>query len=224
MKHLLIRMSVLVLATASCWSANAQEVSDRAGKVDMSLQFNDFGSKELNGERNSNATIDTDLGLGFNFAYNMDNHWAFGIEFSWRSADYSTRVTPDIGNPSPAFDRSGTIDIGTTALTATYNFSPSRFTPFLVGNLGRTWIDTNIPNGPPTTVCWWDPWWGQYCGPTVPTKSDSYWSYGAGLGLRWDSHGPFFLRGLVSEQWIDVGGSIGTPSFTQYRIDLGVRF
>lgn len=224
MKHCWSRCALVLVSAAASSGAAAKDVSDRAGTMDMSLQFSDVSSEDFGGGRGSSATIDSDLGFGFNFAYNVDNHWAFGLEFSWRNADYTTRVTPDIGNPNPAFERSGTIDIGTTALTATYHFSPSRFTPFITGNVGRTWVDTNIPDGPPVNVCWYDPWWGQYCGPTVPTKSDVYWSYGAGIGLRWESEGPFFVRGLVSEQWIDVGGSVGSPAFTMYRVDLGARF
>lgn len=219
-----LNLLVFVAALSISSVGAAQDVSDRAGKVDMSVQFSDVGSETFSGDRGSDATVKSELGLGFNFAYNVDNNWAFGIEFSWRSADYSTHVTPDAGNPGPAFDRTGTIDISTTALTATYHFSPARLTPLVTGNIGRTWVDTNIPAGPPVNVCWWDPWWGQYCGPTVPTKSDVYWSYGLGLGVRWDSKGPFFLRGLISEQWIDVGGSVGQPSFTIYRVDVGARF
>lgn len=215
---------ILSLATVFIDFAHAKDVSDRGGTVDMSLQINDFGSENVNGALGSKATLESSTGIGFNFAYNVDNHWAFGLEFSWRDADYTTTVVPAAGNLGAAFDRSGTIDVSTTALTATYHFSPARFTPLITANLGRTWVDTNIPAGPPTTACWYDPWWGQYCGPVVPTKSDVYWNYGVGLGLRWDSDGPFFMRGLVSEQWLDVGGDVGSPSFTQVRIDLGAYF
>jgi len=204
--------------------ANAQDVSDRAGKSDMSIQLNGFESEDISGSQGSRATIKSDPGFGLNFSYNVDNHWGFGVEFSGRRADYTTTVTPAAGNLGSSFDRSGTLDASTTALTATYHFSPSRFTPLITANVGRTWIDTNIPDGPPVTTCWYDPWWGYYCGPTVPTKSDVYWSYGLGVGLRWDSKGPFFLRALVSEQWLDVGGNVGTPNFTQFRLDLGFRF
>lgn len=222
--HLSIRALAAVSAALMSWSATAAEVSDRAGKVDLSLQINDFSSESISGEQGAKASIKSDAGAGLNFAYNVDNHWAFGIEFSWRSSDYSVTVAPAIGNPNPSFERSGKLDASTTALTGTYYFSSSRFTPFIAANVGRTWIDTNVPAGPPVVACWWDPWWGQYCGPTVPTKSDVYWSYGLGLGLRWDSKGPFFMRGLVSEQWIDVGQSVGTPTFTQFRVDLGAKF
>lgn len=220
-QSVIARTAALVLAVMFSYTAWAADESDRAGKMDISVQFNDISSEDINGERGSNATIDSDVGFGFNFAYNVDNHWNFGVEFSWRDADYSSLVVPDVGNPGAPFQRDGTIDISTTALTATYHFSPSRFTPLITANVGRTWIDTNIPNGPPVNVCWWDPYWGQYCGPTVPTKSDVYWSYGAGLGLRWESKGAFFMRALVSEQWIDVGDDVGSPSFTIFRIDLG---
>lgn len=224
MQRFPLRMLLLISAGTLSWCANAKDGSDRAGKMDMSLQFNDVSSETITGNQGSGANIKSSTGMGFNFAYNLDDHWAFGLEFSWRDADYTTTVTPDVGNGNAAFDRTGKLDSSTTSLTATYHFSPSNFTPFITANLGRTWIDTDIPDGPPVTACWWDPWWGQYCGPSVPTKSDVYWNYGAGLGLRWDSEGAFFMRGLVSQQWLDVGGSVGTPSFTQYRIDIGMRF
>jgi hypothetical protein len=226
MKHpIAARVAMLALAPLLSWNGYAADVSDRAGKMEVSVQFSNVASEDIDGGRGSTAEVDSSTGLGFNFAYNLDNHWAFGLEFSWRDADYETRVTPDPGtNPGPAFDRSGELDVGTTSLNATYHFLPSRFTPFVSGNVGRTWVDTDIPDGPPTTACWWDPWWGYYCGTGVPTKSDTYWSYGLALGLRWESKGPFFLRGLVNEQWIDVGDEVGTPSFTQYRLDLGFRF
>jgi hypothetical protein len=36
--------------------------------------------------------------------------------------------------------------------------------------------------------------------------------------------GKGFVRALVNEQWADVGGSYGSTSWTQYRIDFGVKF
>jgi hypothetical protein len=224
MNRIPLRTFFLVSAITFGWNAHAQDVSDRAGKMDMSVPFSNFSSDSLDGERGSQAEVDSELGLGFSFAYNVDNHWAFGLDFTWHEAGYTATIAPDAGNPNPAFDQTGEIEFSTTAATATYHFSPSRVTPFLTGNIGRTWVDTNIPAGPPVNVCWWDPWWGQYCGPTVPTKSDVYWSYGLGLGVRWDTQGPMFLRVSANEQWLDVGGSVGTPSFTAYRLDIGARF
>ena len=73
-------------------------------------------------------------------------------------------------------------------------------------------------------MCWWDPWWGYYCGSTVPTKSEDYWSYNVGAGMRWDAKGALFLRGMLSRQWVDVGGGLGKPDFTQARVEVGWRF
>jgi hypothetical protein len=58
----------------------------------------------------------------------------------------------------------------------------------------------------------------------VPTHSETDLSYNAGAGLRWDSPQRFFVRAMVSRQWIDVGGSVGQPGFTIYRADIGYRF
>jgi hypothetical protein len=72
-------------------------------------------------------------------------------------------------------------------------------------------------------VCWWDPWWGYYCGSVVPTKSNTYFSYNAGAGLRWDVNRAIFLRAVAVRQWIDVGGPVGSPAMDQYRIDIGFK-
>lgn len=224
MQNKSLRYVPVLLAALLISPAMAKESSNRAGKFEMSLPLTSTASEEIQGERGSRANIESDPGIGFSFAFNLDEHWALGMDFLWHSSDYRTTTTPDIGNASSAFDRTGTIDINTTSFTAAYYFSPSRFTPYVSGNLGRTWIDTNIPDGAPVNSCWWDPYWGQYCGTSVPTKSDVFWSYGLGLGIRWDSSGPLFLRASVNEQWLDVGGAAGTPSFTIYRVDIGAYF
>jgi len=52
-----------------------------------------------------------------------------------------------------------------------------------LAGIGWTWIDTNIPDGPPVGGCWWDPWWGYVCTTTYPTKTKSAFSYQATLGV-----------------------------------------
>src|SRR6187549_3141254 len=111
--------------------------------MDFALIVSDVGSKDFNGDNGSTAGIDAETSLGFMFGYNMDNHWNFGLDISWRQADYSKTTTPAVGNVNPTFTASGTIDVSTTAFTATYHFSPAQFTPLITANVGRTWIDTN---------------------------------------------------------------------------------
>jgi opacity protein-like surface antigen len=217
----------IVAVAAGCLVSTgvlAQGESDRAGKVDSSFILGHIASESISGSQGATADIDSATAWGINIAYNFTNRWALGLDFTASDPDYTVHTTPAAGNPGPGFERTGDLRVSTTNLTGTYYFSPSHLAPFVNASIGRTWVDTNIPAGPPTNVCWYDPWWGYYCGPTIPTKSDSYWGYGAGVGLRWDSQGPFFVRALVNQQWLDVGGNVGTPSFTQYRLDLGARF
>jgi len=72
-------------------------------------------------------------------------------------------------------------------------------------------------------VCWYYPWYGTSCASYVPTQTATKFSYNAGLGLRMEM-GKGFIRALANQQWADVGGSYGSTSWTQYRIDFGVKF
>jgi opacity protein-like surface antigen len=100
----------------------------------------------------------------------------------------------------------------------------SDFTPFAMVGIGSTYVDTNIPTAPPVNSCWWDPWWGYYCGSYYPTRTAYYVSYSGGLGLRWDIDRNMFLRAAAIRQWLDASGSLGTVWTDQYRFDIGFKF
>jgi opacity protein-like surface antigen len=174
---------------------------------------------DLRGSCGSRAQIQGAWGFGFGFGYNFNNHLALGGELNWAQADYTRTTAPGAGNPGSSFIRTGTIETSTLRMNGTWNLLASDFTPFATGGIGSTYVDTNIPDGP--TQCWVDPWYGTYCG--TPTKSNTYFSYNAGVGLRWDVNREFFLRGVYTRQWIDVGGGLGSPAFDQYRIDFGFK-
>ena len=55
-----------------------------------------------------------------------------------------------------------------------------------------------------------------------PTQNTTKFSYNAGAGLRLDV-GRGVFRALVSSQSVDFGGSYGSSSVTQYRIDFGTK-
>jgi opacity protein-like surface antigen len=221
LKSALIRTLLALAALSWMPGASAQQ---RAGHWEGSFQVLYSDSKSLHSDNGSSADVDNSFGWGLGFGYNFDNHWEIEFNGTYRQADYKATITPQAGNPNVPQSIAGTLEIGTLAVNATYNFMASALTPFVTGGVGGTYVDTNIPNGLATPVCWWDPWWGYYCAPVYPTRSETYFSYNAGVGVRWDSPNNFFVRGQVSEQWIDVGGGVGTPAFTQFRIDIGTRF
>ena len=223
LKSILIHSSVALALLASIGGASAQSTL-RSGHWDGSFQILYGQSKTINSDNGSSAEIDNGYGWGFGFGYNFNDHFALDFSGSWRETDYKANVTPQPGNPNLPQTINGTLESATFAVNGTFNLLSSNLTPFITGGIGSTWVDTNIPNGLATPVCWWDPWWGYYCAPVYPTRSDTYFSYNAGVGVRFDAPGGFFMRGLVSEQWLDVGGGVGTPTFTQFRVDIGTRF
>src|SRR5262249_37329624 len=114
------------------------------------------------------------------------------------------------------------LDTWTVRFLGTYNFMEGAFTPFVTGGLGWTYVDTNIPTGLPQNVCWNYPWYG-YCTSYVPTATTTKFSYNAGAGVRYD-FGKSFVRGMVNNQWMDIGGSYGSSDVIQYRVDFGFKF
>jgi len=216
-----------LLAAAGCsWlaGASAQNQTQRAGHWEASFNVLYADSETVNSDNSASADIDNGYGWGFGFGYNFNDH--LGLEFNamWRQADYRATTTPAAGNGNGPQSFSGTLDVGTMGVNGTYNLLAKALTPFVTGGIGATYVNSDIPDGLPVNVCWYDPWWGYYCGPVVPTKSETYFSYNVGAGVRWDSPGSLFLRGQVTRQWLDVGGGVGTPAFTQFRFDIGTRF
>ena len=69
------------------------------------------------------------------------------------------RIHPGLG-----FDARGEIESYHAARGASTSTSwKATFTPYVTGGIGYAFIDTNIPDSPPQTACWWDPWWGYVC-------------------------------------------------------------
>jgi opacity protein-like surface antigen len=222
---LIATLRLPAMAALSTFALNAQaQLTERAGKWEGTLQVKYSDSTTIDGDTGSEAKIDGDFGVGFGFAYNFNDRLSLGGDFAWSQPDYRATVTPAAGNGGSTYTVSGTLQTGSAHAVLTWNLLARDFTPFIAGGAGATWVDTNIPSGPPVNVCWYDPWWGYYCGSTVPTQSGTYFSYNAQIGLRWDSKNKWFARGVVAEQWIDVGGAVGSPSTTQYRVDIGMRF
>jgi hypothetical protein len=221
MKHL-VQVVVAGLAAGSALICAAQE-GIRAHRWEFTLQPQYVESWSNNGKNGSDAKVDSSWGFGLGLAYNLNDNFSIGGEFSWSHPDFRATITPGVGNSSGPHTVDGTLYISTLRLNATWNLLKRPLTPFVSVAAGGTYIDTDVPDGPPSNQCWWWGWY-YYCGTYYPTKSDTYFSYAGSVGLRWDSQGSFFVRGLVGRQWIDIGGDAGTPGFTAYRVDIGFKF
>lgn len=218
---------VAVTASVTAGSAFAQEPgradSPRKGKWEMMLAPQYALAKTLGFEGGTTAKIDDTVGFGFQFGYNFNAHWNLGGLFSWSRPDYQAVMQPVAGNPSAPRATSGTVETTNFALVATYYFLTGPITPYAAANLGGTFINTDIADGPPVVGCYYDPWYGNFCGPVQPTKSNTFLSYGVGGGLRWDVTRTFFMRADVRQQWVDLSYT-GTPGFTIFKLDFGLMF
>jgi len=221
----LLQAAGIVLVAAYAVGAAAQNSPPRAGKWEFTLEPQYTHSTSFNSGNGSSGTVDSSLGFGFGVGYNLNNNFALSGDFTWSSANYNANVAGAGANAGNSYTVSGTLNANTIRFNALWNFiANGNWTPFVGAGIGSTYIDTNIPNGPPSNVCWWDPWWGYYCGSYLPTKTAYYVSYNAQLGVRFEVDRNIFLRAVAIRQWLDVGGSLGTPWVDSYRFDVGFKF
>jgi outer membrane assembly lipoprotein YfiO len=203
----------------------ASSYRGRKGRYEITLQPRYVASKTIDGDGGSKLELDPAFGFGLGFGYNFTNKVALHLDGSWARSDYQAMIptTDTSGNPTGSKTVGGTLDTATVALNLSYYILDGPLTPFLMGGIGWTFVDSNIPSGPPEGVCWYDPWYGYVCSSYQNTYTKNYFSYNLGLGARWDVMSGFFLRGSVGWQWVDLGQA-GTTDFMGGRLDLGYMF
>ncbi len=193
----------------------------RTGQWQISLIPGYTDSKSIQFEGNAVADISGHSGFAIGIGYNFSDHLELDLDIGSTNANFTgTRIFEDGRDPEKY---NGTLYTSHMNLGLTYNFMASRLTPFVKGNLGLTYVDSGIPTGNYGTVCWWDPWWGYYCGPYAQTYTTSELSYGADLGLRFDITSKVFLKGSVGKSYIDFDKS-STSDFTVYKFIVGFSF
>ncbi len=216
----------IAMASSLLVSAHAQALSDsyRSQNWEASFRVSNTEGDRYKGDSGSVAETDASVGWGLGLGYNVNENFAVSGSFNWADVDYKANIIPAAGNGSAAFDINGTLQTSTLNINGTYSFLRKSLTPFVTGGIGASYIDTNIPNGPPVPVCWYDPWYGYYCGSVIPTKDETNFSYNVGAGLRWDVVDNFFIKATANKLWIEASGNIGHPDFLSYSVDFGFMF
>jgi hypothetical protein len=216
MRNRLLFFTLLTLSTA----ASAQN-SGRAGTWEAGFDIFDTSSISLNGEGGSGLKVDGDLGFGGVLNYNVTDKFAIGGELNWSSPDYRATLVPDNGGPTTV---KTTLDVLTLQLKGTYYFSASKVSPFLEAGAGWTRVDSNIADGPPSTGCWWDPWWGYVCTSFYDTYAETRISYSAALGVRWDLGRDALLKASYGVFDFDMPSGTDNLSKDVLRLDYLWKF
>ena len=199
--------------------------SERESRWQFSVPIT-FTSGASYDEEGTSVDINDDLGWGFGSGYHLNERFMVGFEFTWLSANYDASIATDNDSdqiPDATVDVAGTLDATNLQFSGQYNILPRNITPFVRGSLGWTWVDSNIPSGPTTGTCWWDPWWGYICDTWQPTFEDTSFAYGAAAGVRAELSERFFLEGSYNLLWVDFDKA-GTQSFDGFRVNMGWLF
>ena len=205
---------------AGATTAGAQ---DREDRWEFTLgTFYQLGTT-IDGQEGTGLETDNEFGLAIGGGFNFTDKVATTFDFKWAGVGYDATAMDEDG--LPVFIK-GSYDSFTVSGNLVYYFlDTSQLTPYVSAGIGWTWIDTNIPNGPPYTWCWWDPWWGYVCSTSYPTETRNSFSYQASLGLRYDfDNDQTFLKLGYTSQWMDFDSSSGTPRFDVITLDFGWLF
>ena len=212
---------VLALILLAYTTSHSSADGLRSGKWQISLNPNFTNSKLIQFEGGAEADINEHSGFSIGVGYNFDQHLELELDFGSANGNYTgTRILDDGSNTVEKYN--GSFYASHMNLGLSYNFLKSWITPYVKGNLGINYTDSGIPTGNQGTVCWWDPWWGYYCGPYAETYTSSDMSYGADLGLRIDVNPSFYLKGQAGKTYIDYNS--GSEDFVRYQVTIGFMF
>jgi opacity protein-like surface antigen len=220
-KRLIILLVLLMLSTsAHAQRFNQKKIHDseryRNWEVGLLLQYQN--GSDIEAEGGSALDIDSALGWGFGFGWNWTENWHLSYRFSLNKPDYVATIVPE--DPAvPAQTLNYQLDKTSHMFDVTYNFLDGPLTPYVQAGFGWTKLDSNVPSAPPTTGCWWDPWWGWICSTTWKTFKTTEFTYNVGLGLRWDINSMVYLRGSWNREFISVNS--GNLDFDTFTLETG---
>jgi opacity protein-like surface antigen len=204
-----IRYIVTLAALCSAWTLAAQ-ARDPGWEFGGELIYQD--SSDFDADGGSSASLDSDIGIALTFGYRVSDRFEVNFGLDWNNIDYSAHLVNDV-TPGLSLDVDGELEAFTPRIGAVFNFMDGPITPFVSGTIGYSFIDTNIPQGPPVSGCYWDPWYGYICGTWQDTRSTEEFMYGAGLGVRWDVNDAWSVKFSYDKRWIDSEASVDLDQF-----------
>ena len=217
MRNLLIAMLLIALPCLS----SAQ--SSRAGVWETSFSVIFQDSMSMDGQGGSSLDVDSDEGFGLTFALNINPKFSVGMDLEYLSPRYTAILVDDTGvNDDIVINHK--FSQWNTRFKGTWNMIDGPFTPYIEAGLGWSYFDSNVADGPPSTGCYWHPWWGYICNNYYNTYNDWVFSYGAGVGLRYEFRGGAFLKGSYNYWELDGFGNTGDSGMTSGKLEIGFMF
>jgi opacity protein-like surface antigen len=214
-----VRYFLPLAALCLAWSAGANAERGVGWDFGADLIYQD--SQDIDFKGGSFASLDDDLGIALSFGYRFNSRLELTFGLDWSTVDYNVNVAPGQAGLL-GFSANGDLEAFTPRVGLNFNFLEGDVTPYVSAGVGWAFIDTNIPNGPPQTGCYWDPWFGYICSTWQSTRSIDELTYQAGAGIRWDISSGYTLRFGYEKRWIDLGEATSTPGFD--LVKLGVTF
>lgn len=221
MKKLILMICALAfLSLTISEDANAKQTR-RDGKWEASFQLLNSQSADINGEKGTGIEIEDDIGWGFTLGYNINPHILVNFEFASTTPRYDATL---IDEDDESYSVKHKMDLYHSQFNVVYNFLTEQFTPYVQAGAGWSYIDSNIASGPPTTVCWWDPWWGRYvCDGYQNTYNDTRFSYNIAAGVRYELDNSLFFRASYQQSWVDLSNS-SDLSIGSVHLEIGSIF
>ena len=115
-------------------------------------------------------------------------------------------------------------DIHTGHFNIEYNMINRRISPILTAGIGYQYLETELKNVPPTSYCWWDPWWGWICETSHPYASETDFTWNAGAGVRWNITDNLFVKALFGANWLEYANSKGITTQLEGIFSIGWTF
>ena len=218
MRKVVIAMLLLAVSV----TANAQRDKSRTWEWSIAALYQD--SKSMGSENGSSLKVDSELGLGFNVGYNWTDHFSLGVDFDFIRPDYTAILVEDGPVLPTTTEINHELSQFNARIKGTYNFLAGPFRPFVEAGFGWSYFDSNVADGDPIIGCWWHPYWGYICDGFYDTFDETAFTYGAGLGFKYQFAGDTFLKLSYNVWTLDGVGAAGDENISGARVEYGWNF
>jgi opacity protein-like surface antigen len=158
----------------------------------------------------TSASIDSTVGFKIGGYYYLTDHFSIGGTYGYAGAGFNATIASANTPPTGSTLSNGHLYINQFMFDARYSLLEGPIRPYGLAGMGYNYTNSNVANGY-SSGCWWDPWWGYYCGTYAHTKSVSGFTYQVGAGVEVNFSRTFALSVGYNETWVDW--SHGTPGF-----------